>query len=56
MATQPEFIFGSDASTAAQQLAKIYGECFQEKYTGDMKPEQKLKIANAVRYLIGGAP
>jgi len=37
-------------------LAKIYGECFQEKYTNDMKLEQKHKIAGAVRYLIGYAP
>jgi len=25
---QPAFIFGADATTAAQQLAKIYGEAF----------------------------
>lgn len=56
LAAQPDFIFGADPASTAQQLAKIFGECFQEKYTADMKPEQKLNIANAVRYLIGGAP
>ena len=53
---QPALIFGADPSTAAQQLAKIYGEAFQDKYTKDMKPETKLLLANAVRYLIGQAP
>ena len=32
-------------------MAKIFGEAFQEKYTSEMKPEAKLKIANAVRFL-----
>jgi len=56
LAEQPGFILGADTAATAQQLAKIFGECFQEKYTADMKPEQKLKVACAVRYLIGAAP
>ena len=53
---QPAFILGADPTSAAQQLAKIFGEAFQEKYTKEMKPEAKLKVANAVRYLLSGAP
>lgn len=53
---QPQLILEANPSDAAQQLAKIYGEAFQDKYTGEMKPEAKIKLANAVRYLIGGSP
>ena len=49
---QPAFVFGADPAQTAQQLAKIYGEAWQEKYTNDMKPEAKIKLANAVRYLL----
>ena len=49
-------ILGADAATAAQQLAKIYGEAFQDKYTKEMKPDVKLGLANAVRYLLSAAP
>ena len=52
----PAFIFGADAAQTTQQLAKIYGETFQEKYFAEMKPECKLKIANAVRFLGQSAP
>lgn len=56
LAEQPAFIFGADPATTAQQLAKIYGEAFQDKYTSEMKPETKLLLANAVRFLISSAP
>ena len=56
LAEAPAFIFGADPAATAQQLAKIYGETFQEKYFAEMKPEAKLKIANAVRFLGQGAP
>ena len=52
----PAFILGTDLTNTVQQLAKIYGEVFQEKYFSEMKAESKLKIANAVRYLGQGAP
>lgn len=53
---QPAFIAGADPSSTAQQLAKIFGEAFQDKYTKEMKPEVKLSLANSVRYLLSGAP
>ena len=51
LAEQPQMILGTDPAQRGQQLANIYGEAFQEKYTGEMKPEAKLKLANAVRFL-----
>ena len=57
LAQDAEFILGStDPATGGAQLAKIYGEAFQEKYTGSMSAEAKLKLANAVRYLMTQAP
>ena len=51
-----QMILGSDPAATAHQLAKIYGEAFQEKYTDEMKPDAKLKLANAVRFLLTNAP
>ena len=47
---------GADPANTAQQLAKIYGEAFQDKYTKDMSAEVKMKLANAVKFLLSGAP
>lgn len=45
----PEFILGGNPAASAQQIAKIFGEAFQEKY---QTPENKLLIAESVRYMI----
>lgn len=45
----PEFILGGDSAASAQQIAKIFGEAFQEKY---QTPENKMLIAESVRYMI----
>jgi len=45
----PHFILGGNPAVSAQQIAKIYGEAFQEKY---ITPENKLVIAESVRYMI----
>ena len=51
MALQPNFIFCDNPANASNQLAKIYAEAFQDKYTSLMSAEAKEKIANAVRFL-----
>ena len=45
----PEFILGGNPAASAQQISKIFGEAFQEKY---QTPENKLLIAESVRYMI----
>ena len=50
------FILGSgDQASTAQQLAKIFGEAFQDKYFAEGQADrarQKQKMANTVRYLM----
>ena len=48
---QPDFIFCGNPANAATQIAKVYGEAFQDKYTSLMSAEVKQKIAGAVRFL-----
>ncbi len=48
----PQYILGGDPAAVAGQLAKIYGEAFQEQYFTETN---KIKMANAVRYLMGSA-
>lgn len=53
-----DMLIGSNTEAAAAQLAKIMGEAFDDKYFDEKKPEQvqiKLKVANAVRFLMGSA-
>ena len=51
---QPEYILTADPTGTAQQIAKIVGECFEEKYFAE--PAHKLLMAEAVRYLSERAP
>ena len=54
---EPEFIFtpSSDVSVTAGQLAKIFGESFQDKYF-DKETEQRGKQQQAITYLLNTAP
>jgi hypothetical protein len=45
----PQFVVGANPAASTQQIAKILGEAFQEKY---LIPENKIKIAESVRYLL----
>jgi len=51
-------VLGSgDAATTAQQLARIFGESFQDKYYAEGKTaQQKEKMALTVQYLMNTAP
>ena len=51
----PEFILGADPVGSAAQLAKIFGESYQEKYFSE-NSEQKKKMALSIKYLVAGAP
>lgn len=50
---EPEFILGANPTETAQQVAKVFGEAFQEKY---LTETNKLVIAECVRYMIERAP
>ena len=52
---QPAFIFSGDAETTATQLAKIFGESFQDKYFAK-ETDQKSKQAQAIKYLLNDSP
>lgn len=45
-----------DPAAAAQQLAKIYGEAFDDKYFGKDSVAGKIKLSAAVKYLMDSAP
>jgi hypothetical protein len=45
----PQFVLGGNPAASTQQIAKIFGEAFQEKY---LTPENKMMIAESVRYML----
>jgi hypothetical protein len=55
LASDPGFILGSDPFCTAVQLAKIFGEAYQDKYFAEGSDQRK-KMAWAVQYLINSAP
>lgn len=53
--SKPEFIFSGDPASTAVQLAKIFGEAFQDKYFAK-DTDQKNKQKQAILYLLNSAP
>ena len=49
----PEFLMATDPAGSAQQIAKIFGEAFADKYFTD---SNKLVMANAVRFMMDSSP
>ena len=51
----PGFILGANPAATAGQLAKIFGEGFQDKYLAE-DTKQREKMAWSVQYLMNSAP
>lgn len=49
----PEFLMGADPAGSAQQIARIFGEAFADKYFTE---SNKLPMGNAVRFMMDSSP